>query len=87
MTSILNTSREKKKVADALSQWWHINAISRSQFDLLDQVNNFQQEDPYCKSIRENTSLCKDFVEKYGIIYFKDRLVILEKDGLKNLIM
>ena len=29
----------------------------------------------------------KSFIENNGILYFKDRMVILEKGGLRNLIM
>lgn len=59
----------------------------RSQFDLLNQVKILQQEDPYCESIRKNEPLLKDFIEKDGVLYFKDRLIIPKKCDLRSLIM
>jgi len=82
---------KEKKVVDALSQRRHVNAMKRSQFDLFDEVKILQQEDPYYKSIREmikkGNPSSQEFANKDGIFYFRDRLVILEKGDLRNLIL
>jgi len=44
---------KENKVADALSRRRHVNAMTRSQSDLFDQVRILQEEDSYCKSIKE----------------------------------
>ena len=36
---------KENKLVDALSHRWHVNAMTRSQFDLLNQVKVLQQED------------------------------------------
>ena len=72
---------KENKVVDALSRRRHINAMTSSQFELFDQVRILQQEDLYCKSIKEmikkGNPSSQDFAKKEGILYFRDKLVIL----------
>lgn len=43
--------RKENKVESALIHRQHINSMIISQFDLLDQVDFLQQEDPHYRSI------------------------------------